>query len=172
VFLLNMAKKWLRRWRMRRIIRAGLQVGRRVHIGGWPVWGSEPFLISIADDVIISDGVVFLTHDGGSAVFVRDSGFEHVIKYGRITLHQGCFIGYRAILMPGVEIGARSVVAAGAVVTRSIPPDTLAVGVPARPVMSREEYARQALAATPDYDPKRYAEDKQAELLRLFPRPW
>ena len=155
--------------------RAGLQIADDCRIGvwgGWPFFGSEPYLISIGKRVTMAAGVVFLTHDGGTSVFVRDPGYQDVIKYGRITIHDNCVIGYGAILLPGIEIGPNSVVAAGAVVGRSVPSNTLAAGVPARVFMSLEEYARQALMNMPDYDRAAYRRDKKAELLRIYPRPW
>ena len=48
------------------------------------------------------------------------------------TLHRGVSVGANATILPGVEIGEDSFVAAGAVVTETVPPRTLAVGVPAR----------------------------------------
>jgi acetyltransferase-like isoleucine patch superfamily enzyme len=160
------------RLRLERVKRAGLQIADDCHLGGWPSWGSEPYLISIGRRVAIAGRVTFITHDGGTWVFRREKRYEHVIKYGRITIHDNSFIGNRAILMPGIEIGPNSVVAAGAVVTRSVPPDSVAVGAPARVLMTREAYAEQSLAAMPDYDRDAYARDKEAELLRIFPRPW
>jgi acetyltransferase-like isoleucine patch superfamily enzyme len=63
-------------------------------------------------------------------------------KFPRCAYKEACFeppvvgrdavIGGGAILMPGVEVGAGSMVAAGAVVTRDVPAGTLAVGSPAR----------------------------------------
>jgi acetyltransferase-like isoleucine patch superfamily enzyme len=50
------------------------------------------------------------------------------------TLRRACRIGGAAVLVPGVEIGEEAYVAAGAVVTRDVPPRTLVMGVPARPV--------------------------------------
>lgn len=47
------------------------------------------------------------------------------------TLERGVSIGANATVLPSVTVGARSFVAAGATVTRDVPPDTLAVGVPA-----------------------------------------
>lgn len=47
------------------------------------------------------------------------------------TIEEGASIGANATLLPDVTVGARSFVAAGAVVTKDVPPDTLATGVPA-----------------------------------------
>lgn len=48
-----------------------------------------------------------------------------------IIIEDDCWIGRRAIIMPGVVIGAHSVIAAGAVVTKSVPPFSVWGGVPA-----------------------------------------
>jgi acetyltransferase-like isoleucine patch superfamily enzyme len=50
------------------------------------------------------------------------------------TLRRACRIGGGAVLVPGVEVGEEAFVAAGAVVTRDVPPRTVAMGVPARAV--------------------------------------
>jgi acetyltransferase-like isoleucine patch superfamily enzyme len=76
------------------------------------------------------------------------------------------------ILLPGVEVGPNAVVAAGSVVTKTVPPNSLAMGVPARVFMTTEEYAKQSLALNPVYNVTRYRSDKKSELLRIFPRPW
>jgi acetyltransferase-like isoleucine patch superfamily enzyme len=162
----------VRRWRLARARRAGLQIADDVRMTGWPTFGSEPYLVSIGPRVGIAAKVVFITHDGGTRVFRDQAGYENVIKYGRITIHENSIIGYGVILLPGVEIGPNSVVAAGSVVTKSVPPNSLAMGVPARVFMTTEEYARQSLATSPTYDVEAYRRDKEAELLRIFPRPW
>ena len=170
-----MLKRLVRKLRLYRIRKAGLQIADDCQMPvwtGWPSFGSEPYLVSIGKRVGLASGVVFITHDGGTFVFRRKEGFEHVVKYGRITIHDNCVIGYGAILMPGIEIGPNSVVAAGAVVSRSVPPNSLAGGVPARVFMSTDDYAKLSLEGMPDYDRSAYRQDKQAELLRVFPRPW
>jgi acetyltransferase-like isoleucine patch superfamily enzyme len=48
------------------------------------------------------------------------------------TLRRACRIGGAAVLVPGVEVGEEAFVAAGAVVTRDVPPRAFVVGVPAR----------------------------------------
>jgi acetyltransferase-like isoleucine patch superfamily enzyme len=122
--------------------------------------------------VTIASGVVFVNHDGGSWVFRDQKQHWDGIKYGRITIHDNCFIGEGAILLPGIEIGPNAIVAAGAVVSRPVPPDSVAGGVPARVLMSLDEYATRSRQGMPDYDRAAYARNKKRELLRIFPRPW
>lgn len=56
-----------------------------------------------------------------------------------ITIEDGVWIGGGAILLPGVTIGANSVIGAGSVVNRSIPANCVAVGNPCRPIRFFEE---------------------------------
>jgi len=116
--------------------------------------------------------VSFVNHDGGTWIFRNQARYANVIKFGRIVICDNCFIGTGATIMPGVTIGPNSVVAAASVVTQSVPPNTVAGGVPARVLMDVEEYAEKCLAQNPTYDPEVYRKDKVSELIRLFPRPW
>jgi maltose O-acetyltransferase len=55
-----------------------------------------------------------------------------------VVLERGCFVGAAVTILPGVTIGREAFVAAGSVVTESVPPRTLVAGVPARPVRTLE----------------------------------
>ena len=55
----------------------------------------------------------------------------------KITIGEDAFIGARAFLMPGVQVGARSVVGACSVVTKDVPPDVFAAGNPCKVIRSR-----------------------------------
>lgn len=131
-------------------------------------FGSEPWLISIGNHVRITSGVRFVNHDGGTWVFREQEKYRHVIKYGKIVIHDNCFIGNNVIILPGVSIGPNSVVGAGAVVSRDVPPNTVVVGVPAKPIMTTEEYAEKCLLSTPDYNIERLRQNKREELLRIL----
>jgi acetyltransferase-like isoleucine patch superfamily enzyme len=162
----------LLRFRLRGLVRKGLQIADDCRLIGMPDFGAEPYLISIGRHVTVSTGVTFINHDGGTWVFREEPRYRRVIKYGRIVIHDNCFIGLGATIMPGVTIGPNAVVAARSVVTGDVPPNTVVGGIPARVLMTVEEYAEKALAQTPQYDGRAYRIDKVAELLRLFPRPW
>ncbi len=79
---------------------------------------------------------VFVGHDVTVLTTTHEIGPHEQRCHGRITapvtIGDGAWIGTRSLVLPGVEIGAGAVVAAGAVVTESVPPDTLVGGVPAR----------------------------------------
>ncbi|MBS1718394.1 MAG: acyltransferase [Armatimonadetes bacterium] len=167
-----MVKGLYYRWRIAQYKKRGLQLHESAHLEGLPVFGSEPYLISIGAKTTIAGGVVFLTHDGTTRLFRQQAKFAKVIKFGRINIHENCFIGYGSILMPGITIGPNSVVAAGSVVTKDVPPDTIVGGVPAKPIKGLWEYAEEVLASVPDYDEAAMKADKRAELLRIYPYPW
>lgn len=158
------AWKRLRLWNLRR---AGLTIADDCRIDGMPTFGSEPYLITIGKHVAISGEVAFITHDAGIRLFRDDPRYRHVVKYGRITIQDNCLIGFRVTILPGVVIGPNSIVAAGSVVTRNVPPGVVASGFPAVPVMSVEHYAEWALATTPPYDLEEYRRDKRAALLKM-----
>lgn len=162
----------LKRWRLNRSIRQGLQIAGDCRLIGKVDFGSEPYLISIGKHVTLGDWVTFINHDGGTWVFRDQPKYREVIKYGRIVIHDNCFIGFGATIMPGVSIGPNAVVAAQSVVTSDVPADTVAGGVPARILMTMAEYTEKSLSQTPNYDRAAYRTNKVAELLRIFPRPW
>jgi acetyltransferase-like isoleucine patch superfamily enzyme len=153
--------------------RRGLQIADDCRLIAWPsCFGSEPWLVSIGRHVIISYGVRFITHDGATWVFRNRPGYSGVIRYGRITVHDNCFIGTESVILPGVSIGPNSIVGAGAVVRSDIPPDEVWGGVPARYLCRVDDFAQKALHETPPYDPVNYRRNKREELLRHYPYPW
>ncbi len=145
----------------------GLTVADDCRFHGVPAFGSEPYLITIGKHVAIAANVTFITHDGGTHVFREQDRYKNVIKYGRIKVLDNCVLGYGVTILPGVTIGPNSVVGAGAVVTRSVPPNVLAAGNPAKPVMTINQYAEWSLASTPSYDVQEYLTDKRAVLEKI-----
>ena len=87
--------------------------------------------IVIGSDVRIAPGVQF----HGSGHDWEELSFAH--KGAPITVGDHVWIGASAIILAGVTIGDRSVVAAGSVVTEDVAPDTLVGGVPAKKIKER-----------------------------------
>ena len=107
-------------------------------------FGTEPFLISLGDRVTVTNGVQFITHDGGVWVFRRS--YPDLDVLAPISIGNDVFLGIRAILLPGVCIGDNCVVGAGSVVSRSIPSNSVAEGVPARVIKETSDYQKQVLS--------------------------
>lgn len=60
-----------------------------------------------------------------------------------ITVGNNVYIGVRTLIMPGVRIGNRVIIGAGSIVTRDIPDNSVAVGVPARVIKTVDDYLEQ-----------------------------
>ncbi|WP_278103647.1 acyltransferase [Microbacterium proteolyticum] len=99
---------------------------------------TEPWLITIGDRVTISSDVRLITHDGSGWLVSDERGRRY--RYAPISIGSEVFIGAGVTILPGVRIGDRVVVGAGSVVTRDIPSDTVAAGVPARPIGSFDQF--------------------------------
>lgn len=145
----------------------GVSIGKNCKLHGSPNWGSEPWLISIGDYSEVSFECAFVTHDGAVGVIRREEKYKKVIKFGRITIGENVFIGARSTILPGVTIGNRAIIAAGSIVSKSIPAGEVWGGVPAHFIMTTDEYAEKCLMNTPDYDEDRLHKYKKEETLRI-----
>lgn len=105
--------------------------------------GTEPYLVKIGNHVTISQGVELITHDGGSWLFRHEVPDLQV--FGPIVIEDNCVIGVYSVLFPNVTIGRNSIVGAGSVVIADVPPDTIVMGVPARPFGSLAKYREKCL---------------------------
>ena len=122
----------------------GVNIGEGCIIDKRVVFGTEPYLITIGNHVRITQGVKFITHDGGLWV-PREMGLidKRADKFGRIIIGDNVNIGWNAIILPGVHIGNNVIVAAGAVVTKDVPDNSVVAGVPAKVIESIEEYTEK-----------------------------
>ncbi len=103
-------------------------VGRRCFINnGVTVLDGDR--VTIGDHVLIGPNCQIYTA-GHPLDYRRRRAWE--VMTSPVTIEDDVWLGGNVIVQPGVTVGARSVVAAGSVVTRDIPPDSLALGAPAR----------------------------------------
>lgn len=104
-------------------------------------FGSEPWLIRIGNNTRITQGVKFITHDGGLWT-LRKMGLieKEDVKYGSIIVGDNCNISWDVTIMPNVKIGDNCIIATGAVVTKSVPSGTIWGGVPAKQIETIDEY--------------------------------
>lgn len=118
----------------------GVNVGERLHIYGNPysMFGTEPWCITLGENVHITRDVLFVTHDGGTLLF-RDR-FPDLEITAPIVLKDNVYIGVRSIILPGVTIGNNCIIAAGSIVSKDVPDNSIYGGVPAKFIKSTDEY--------------------------------
>ena len=145
----------------------GITIGAGVHIGD-----SSRFdwchgrHITICDGAIIAPGVRILCHDASSRSRIGGTWVAPV------TIGEGAFVGVESVLMPGVTVGAGSIVAAGAVVTQDVLPGIIVAGIPARQIGLVDELnarLREQMSAAPqftsaDYENENLSAEKAREL--------
>lgn len=110
---------------------------------------TDPEYTKIGNNVTLSC-CVLLGHDGSIDVLNRVTG-KKLDSVGKIEIKDNCFVGHGAIVMPRVTIGPNSIVAAGAVVTRDVPPDTIVGGNPAKFICTVQELAERVERRCDEY---------------------
>ena len=120
----------------------GVTVGERCRIHTRN-FGSEPFLIKLGNDILIAPGVNFITHDGAGIVTHDDKGRRYY--YAPIYVGNNVMIGLNSIILAGVKIDDNVIIAAGSVVTHSIPANSIVGGVPARIIGNYTDFKARAL---------------------------
>lgn len=125
----------------------GTKIGKNCTIYPSVSLGSEPYLVTIGDHVRISAETSIFTHDGGCWVLREKYGeLSDIDKFGSVVIGNNVHIGVKCMIMPGVTIGNNCVIGAGAVVTKDIPSNSVAAGVPARVIQTIDEYKEKNLS--------------------------
>jgi maltose O-acetyltransferase len=139
------------RWRAAAFRLAGFSIGAGTIIGGVPAitgpralherltigkqgWINFGCIFDLGDQLIIGDRV-----DMGHEVLIITTTHEINSQYRRagatvtkpVIIENGVWLGARCTILPGITVGEGAIVAAGAVVTKDVPPNTIVGGVPA-----------------------------------------
>lgn len=105
-------------------------------------FNTEPYLIHLGDHVSATS-TNFLTHDGG--VWVVRERLPKLDVVREIHVGNNVYFGYGCVVLPGVTVGDNVVVGACSVVSKDIPSNSVAVGVPARVIRTIDEYEARVI---------------------------
>tara|TARA_B100001013_G_C24526658_1_gene409140 strand:- start:347 stop:841 length:495 start_codon:yes stop_codon:yes gene_type:complete len=131
------------------VIGADCSIGALAHVGSEAILGNRvrvqggAYVASICvlrDDVFVGPNATLLND--------RHPPSRDRAKWLPVVVEAGAVIGGGATVLPGVTIGEQAVVAAGAVATKDIPDNEVWGGVPARFIMSRDDYESSRISAT------------------------
>lgn len=131
-------------------VMSGARVGNHVNIGdhafveGGAVIGDRVTLknrvcvwdgVTIEDDVFIGPGVTFTNDKHPRSPRMEKARARYALRTSWLVptlVRRGCSIGAAATILPGIELGAYSMIGAGALVTQDVPPYALICGSPAK----------------------------------------
>ena len=120
----------------------GVNIGEDNFIPDKRCWSTEPYLITVGSHCQITAGVRLLTHGGGQVVRDKYPCFD---TFGKVIIGDYVYIGNNSLIMPGVTLEDHVLVAAGSVVTKSVPKGMVVGGNPARIICTIEEYKERNL---------------------------
>ena len=148
----------------------GVKLGSNVFFYGMTpgMFGSEPWLIRIGSNVHIVSGCNFVTHDGG--VLILRNRFPDLEITKPISIGSNVYIGINCTILPGVNIGDNVIIGAGSIVTKDIPSDSVAAGVPAKVIKSLDDYLAQVQRNSLGYGHLSAADKEEA--LRMYYPDW
>lgn len=138
IILKPLSEIYRRIWPEKYARKIGVNIGENPHFYGKTYWGTEPWLITLGNNVHITGECKFINHDGGTLLFRDKIPDLEITK--PIVVGNNVYIGEETMILPGVRIGDNVVIGARSVITRDIPSGSVAVGVPARVIKSIDQY--------------------------------
>ena len=128
-------------------------------------FGTEPYLISIGDNCLIAEEVRMITHDGAIYVLNNLGYFDgkRKDKIAPITIGNNVYIGTGAYIMPGVKIGDNCIIGAKALVTKDVPNNSVAVGIPAKVIEDVETLCKHTIEKGTLYDTAKMTRKEKRE---------
>jgi acetyltransferase-like isoleucine patch superfamily enzyme len=115
-------------------------IGKNCHVNRDAIF-TDPAYVRLGDNVCLST-CTLVGHDASVSVLNRSKGLK-LDSVGKIDIKNDVFVGMHAIILPGVTIGPDAIVAAGAVVTKDVPPGAVVGGIPAKVIGSTDALAHK-----------------------------
>jgi len=139
---LALYKKYLQTFQPIRFAKyMGVNFGANLRIYGKIYWSTEPWIITLGENVHLTDNIYFVTHDGGTLLYRKHIKDLEITK--PITIGNDVYVGINTVFLPGVKVGNNVVIGACSVVSRDIPDDSVVAGNPARIIKTSEEYLKK-----------------------------
>lgn len=128
---------------LKRLVKHGLTLGSNFQMEkGCNIDANFPWLVTIGNNVTFASHVAVIAHDGSTQKLIGYS------KVGKVTVGDDVFVGYGSMILPNVTIGDGAIIGANSVVTKDVAPGMVAVGSPAREIMTATEFADRAKTFT------------------------
>ncbi|MCO7506515.1 MULTISPECIES: acyltransferase [unclassified Pseudomonas] len=124
--------------------KVGVQMKGTVTIYGssYYMFSSEPYLVTLGDNVFVSVSAKFVCHDGSTLPFRQM--IPDLELAGEISVGDNVFIGMGALILANVHIGSNCIVGANSVVTKNVEDGTIVAGNPARVISHTDDWLLRA----------------------------
>lgn len=133
----------------------GIKIGKNCTVGVARTINidySRPYLIEIGDEVRLNYGLTIMTHDYPSLVFKNYYG-DFLPSSGKVKIGNNVYFGRNCTVLKGVTIGNNCIIGYGSLVTKDIPDNSVAAGIPAKVICTLDHY---------------YEKRKEAALIEAF----
>ncbi len=142
----------------------GIKIGKNCTIGPARTINvdlSRPYLVEIGDEVRLNYGLTIMTHDYLSLVFKNYYG-DFLPSSGKVKIGNNVYFGRNCTVLKGVTIGNNCIIGYGSLVTKDIPDNSVAAGIPAKVICTLDRYYEKRKQAALEEAFKHVAEIEKA----------
>lgn len=106
---------------------------------------TDPWLVTLGDNITLTHGVVVLTHDYGWSVMKKSGNSKGAVlgSQAPVKIGNNVFVGVNTVITKGVTVGDNVIIGAGSVVNKDCESNSVYAGNPAKKIMTMEEYAQK-----------------------------